>query len=173
MRTPNQSSTSDQHFVRSPKGSTGSSVMSMNKGLTSARWLPILMGLVVAILTAFIWKALDRQESAQIVQMGQLAAASVKSEILAQMESQTLALVRVAKRWEYLAGTPRGAWEADAKHYTAHNPGSQAVEWVDPSSRVRWIVPLDGNEAALDLDLPSRRGGGPRLRLQETAAWWP
>ena len=127
--------------------------MSMNKGLTSARWLPILMGLVVAILTAFIWKALDRQESAQIVQMGQLAAASVKSEILAQMESQTLALVRVAKRWEYLAGTPRGAWEADAKHYTAHNPGSQAVEWVDPSSRVRWIVPLDGNEAALDLDL--------------------
>ncbi|MFQ5889839.1 MAG: ATP-binding protein [Gemmatimonadota bacterium] len=41
-------------------------------------------------------------------------------------------------------------WESDATDYFDHQPAFHTIEWVDPSFHARWIVPLEGNEAALD-----------------------
>ena len=116
-------------------------------------WPSILVGIVFAIASQFLWKAMDRQEGRNIDRLAQLAAARVKSEISAQIETQTLALVRLARRWEVRGGTPREEWESDASLYTRHMPGFQAIEWLDPSFQERWIVPMEGNEAVRFFDL--------------------
>ena len=59
----------------------------------------------------------------------------------------------MAERWDDLDSRNRQRWEKDARLMVTADPGIQAIEWVDPSSHVRWIMPLAGNEPALNLDL--------------------
>jgi sensor domain CHASE-containing protein len=59
----------------------------------------------------------------------------------------------MADRWQASGGTPQPLWEADAASYLDDLPGFQAIEWVDPSLHVRWLVPLVGNQEAQNLDL--------------------
>ena len=138
----------------------------MEEGRGRATWLPILVGAVVAVGTLFLWGALSRLEEAHFNRMGRLAAETVKSEITAQMETQALALVRLARRWEVRGSSPIPEWKEDAKLLVAHNPGYHAIEWVDPSFRVRWTVPVEGGEAVRFLDIKHEEG---RKRAMETA----
>ncbi|MFQ5662671.1 MAG: PAS domain S-box protein [Terriglobia bacterium] len=117
------------------------------------RWLPLPVGIGVVTITLCLWQALTTAEHALIQEAARLQAASVKSEIAGQIESRILALVRMARRWEFHGQTPRQEWEADARLHLSHYPGFQAIEWVDPSFYVRWVVPRKGNEAAQDLNL--------------------
>ncbi len=124
-------------------------------------WLTIFVGVLVATLAVALWQALIVQERAQIERTTVAQASSLKTEIKGLIEPRILALDRMAKRWEVRGKTPRAEWESDAKLLLAHQPGFQAIGWVDPSFHVRWIVPLTGNEAARDLNLASgerRRG---------------
>lgn len=107
----------------------------------------------VLIITLILWQALATQEIAQIEQKLELEAASVKTELTQQMQGRILALVRMAKRWENMGKPSQESWEADAQIYIEHFSGYQAIEWVDPSFQVRWIVPLTGNESAKNLNL--------------------
>lgn len=124
-------------------------------------WLTIFVGVLVATLAVALWQALIVQERAQIERTTVAQASSLKTEIKGLIEPRILALDRMAKRWEVRGKTPRAEWESDAKLLLAHQPGFQAIGWVDSSFHVRWIVPLTGNEAARDLNLASgerRRG---------------
>ena len=58
----------------------------------------------------------------------------------------------MANRWQANDGTPKALWEADADAYVKDFYGYQAIELVDPSFKVRSVVPLAGNEAAQNLD---------------------
>ena len=69
------------------------------------------------------------------------------------MRDQLRALERLAASWERRGGLPRAEFEAAAGDLARDLPFIQAIEWADPEFRVRWIVPLEGNEAAQDLDL--------------------
>src|SRR4029079_16420941 len=83
----------------------------------------------------------------------QSASGALKVRITTQMEARVLPLLRMAKRWEYWGQPPRDDWESDAGLYVRHYAGFRGVAWVDPALRVRWIVPLRGNEGAQNLDL--------------------
>ncbi|MGK7872960.1 MAG: PAS domain S-box protein [Xenococcaceae cyanobacterium] len=116
-------------------------------------WLPALVWLSASAVTLFLWQALAAQEGKQIQRKGEFAAASVNQEITAQMQNRILSLVRMAKRWELEGGTPKAEWYVDAENHIRDYPGFQAIEWIDSSFYVRWIVPLAGNEAAVNLNL--------------------
>ncbi|MEE9250666.1 MAG: ATP-binding protein [Alphaproteobacteria bacterium] len=116
-------------------------------------WITIPVGLSVVTLAVALWQALIVQERVQIERIILAQANSLRSEIKELVEPRILALVRMAKRWEVRGRTPRAEWESDAKLILAHQPGFQAIEWVDPSFRVRWIVPAERNRADRDLDL--------------------
>ena len=102
-----------------------------------------------------VWHAAVAHERAQTDRAVTLAATELRNVFTAQVEARIRGLVRKARRWEQ-ADTPvrrRVEWEADARRYFSDETGFQAIEWVDSSFHVRWIVPLEGNEAAQDLDL--------------------
>jgi sensor domain CHASE-containing protein len=77
----------------------------------------------------------------------------VTSDVEQRMDGQMRALERFALQWERRGEMPRDEWEAAAARLVADFGNVQAIEWVDRNLRVRWIVPLAGNEPALDLDL--------------------
>jgi diguanylate cyclase (GGDEF)-like protein/PAS domain S-box-containing protein len=64
-----------------------------------------------------------------------------------------LALSRFGGRWVYKEGLSKDDFLHEAAAYYKDLPGFQALEWVDKEYYVRWVVPLAGNEQAVDLDL--------------------
>ncbi|MFB2918754.1 response regulator [Aerosakkonema funiforme] len=107
----------------------------------------------MTIATIFIWQSIIAQQNEQIEHLIQVESKFLQTEITQQVETRLKALERMKERWQMRGGTPRAEWESDAKFYINDFGGYQAIEWVDTSFRVRWIVPLAGNEAAQNLDL--------------------
>ncbi len=113
----------------------------------------VVLGISLSAVTLGIWYQLMVQEQEQVEQIVQVGAAAIKTELAFQIEGRVKGLERMAKRWEVRGGTPYAEWEADATTYLKDFAGYRAINWVDPSFHVRWLVPLAGNEAALNLDL--------------------
>jgi diguanylate cyclase (GGDEF)-like protein/PAS domain S-box-containing protein len=115
--------------------------------------LPIAIGLVLGTLSVMLWQSLVVNEHAQLQReiSGQTEVLKTKLEKI--VEQRILAIDRMAKRWETRRRIPRKEWQVDAHNFIAHQPGYQAIEWVDRSFHARWIVPSKGNQAAQDLDL--------------------
>ena len=117
------------------------------------RWLGALVSVIVSIITLLFWQVLVLQENRQLRRKVNFASLSVKQEIAAQMENRILSLRRMAKRWEQMGGTPQEQWYADVQNHLQDYPGFQAIEWIDSSFHVRWLLPLAGNEEAQNLNL--------------------
>lgn len=116
-------------------------------------WLPVLLGITATIGVLGLWRQLLAQEHLHIQQLVQQEAEAIGSELGRELSRRILSLERIANRWRVSGGTPQALWEADAVDYVKRSYGYQAIEWVDPSFRVRWVVPLQGNEAAQNLDM--------------------
>lgn len=132
----------------------------------AARSLPILVGIAILAATLVLWQGLIAQEQGAIEQEIQLQATNSKIAIADDLQEVTQALVRMVKRWEHQGKPSKEDWEADAALYIQHYGTFQAISWTDPSSYVRWIVPLAGNEAALNLNVASE----PKRRIALEAA---
>ena len=130
------------------------------RGFEQARWLPLAAGLAVTIATLMVWQALVIENANQIRQEARLAAESLRSQMKQGLETRVEGLIQMVRRWEIRHGTPRKEWEDDATLYVEHFAGYQAIEWIDSTFHVQWIVPLKGNEAAQNLNVafePKRR----------------
>lgn len=114
-------------------------------------WLPWLSGAVVALIVISIWYFLIQQEKDQIRQATESALSLADRLVRKDLDERMDSLERMARRWELANGTPKETWYADAINYLSQRPGYQAIEWADASLHIRWIVPLEGNEAAQDL----------------------
>jgi diguanylate cyclase (GGDEF)-like protein len=117
------------------------------------RWLAIPVAIGVVTITLILWQALRAQEHAHISRLIAAETASVKNKIIEQVDTRVEALERMGRRWEALGTPVKEQWASDAWVLVIDYPGVQAVAWVDPSLRVRWIVPRAGNEAAQGLNL--------------------
>jgi PAS domain S-box-containing protein len=77
----------------------------------------------------------------------------VRTEVSYHLSEEVENLADLAHRWEQRGGMARADWEGDAARLVERFGHIQAIEWVDASFVVRWIVPMEGNEAASGLDL--------------------
>ncbi|MFH1567818.1 MAG: CHASE domain-containing protein, partial [Gemmatimonadota bacterium] len=100
-----------------------------------------------------MWHVQLRQEQAQRQRESRLAAGVFAGNLQGELGAQVKALGRMADRWRAAGGTPREQWEQDAHNYIVDLRNFQAIEWADRTPRIRWIVPFEGNEKALDLYL--------------------
>ncbi len=115
----------------------------------------MFVGIGAVALAVALWQALSVEQRAQISRTIEAQTNSLGTEIRARIEPRILGLVRMGERWALEANTSELDRRADAARYIAHQPGYEAVLWVDPSFNVRWIVPLEGNESAVDLNMVS------------------
>jgi signal transduction histidine kinase/BarA-like signal transduction histidine kinase len=119
--------------------------------LLSFSLFPLGIGLLVLVVA--LWQALESHESQATKHSTQIKLELAKQTLEKVIEERIRGLERMAKRWQQRGGTPRTEWEADAAEYSSTHKIFQAIEWVDATFHVRWVVPLQGNEAARDLNL--------------------
>lgn len=114
----------------------------------SARWfskqnlLPMLLGIVILFVVVMLCLKLRSEEDINIQKLIQQQAIATKTELVTQLNTQILALERMAEHWEIHGGIPQREWELEAKAYLEDYGGYQAIELVEPSWRVRWSVSL-------------------------------
>lgn len=115
-------------------------------------WLPVLVSTIILIMTLWLWQGLLLQQQVHMQANVELAGKTVSKEITTGIQTRILALRRMAERWEVVNGTTYKDWVADATNYSKDYPGFKALEWVDESYHVRWVVPRAGNELAENID---------------------
>lgn len=90
-------------------------------------------------------------------------------QIEGRAQSHLLAYERMASRWMFARGQDEAGWRADAIQYSEDMPEIRAVEWVDTTSRVRWLEPMEGNERLLGLELNFEGRRAEALRRAQTS----
>jgi len=123
------------------------------KALINKKQLPILLGIFLCILVTGLWAALEELENANRHKMVETEALKIAGIITSDLQSRVKSLQRITNRWEVRGGTPKHEFISDIQDYIIDDPGYQALSWVDKNFYVRWIVPLIGNEAAVNVDL--------------------
>lgn len=117
-------------------------------------WLSAALAFVlVTFSSALLWQMLLEQETAKVIKQTHATAVNLSALLEQQMSFRLLAINRMAIRWSSRVYKSKHHWLTDAQQYIQDIPGVQALEWVDEKYVVRWIEPMQGNEAALDLDL--------------------
>ncbi len=121
---------------------------------------PLAVFAVGLAATLGLWWAVDAQEAEHVTGAVRFQADGAATELVARLDARLLALEHMAQRWEEQGRPSKDHWVADAIRNLNAFPGFQAIEWVDSGFRIRWVYPLDGNEAVRGLDL---RADGRRL----------
>lgn len=106
------------------------------------------------------WVILRAQHRAQIERIVTERQAQITAVLENELRQLVQALGRMASRWETNGTMTQELWTIDAQNYLDNFGYYQAIEWADPSFKVQWIEPLEGNEQAQGLDLsfePRRR----------------
>jgi PAS domain S-box-containing protein len=116
------------------------------------RLLPLLLGVLASLAVLLTWQQLTINGQIHIKELIQQEANAIQSQLSEELSIRVLTLRQMANRWEANGGTAKDLWQADADAYVKDFYGYQAIELVDPSFKVRSVVPLAGNEAAQNLD---------------------
>ena len=116
------------------------------------RLLPLLLGVLAFLAVLLTWQQLTINGQIHIEELIQQEANAIGSQLSEELSIRVLTLRQMANRWQANGGTPKVLWEADADAYLKDFYGYQAIELVDPSFKVRSVVPLAGNEGAQNLD---------------------
>jgi signal transduction histidine kinase/CheY-like chemotaxis protein len=117
------------------------------------KFLVIIIGLILSVITLVIFNLLFNRENIQIKQVIRTQAIVTETKLKNHLQDLTFALERMAKRWEIRQGTPQNEWKSDANAYIENYYSYDSLAWVDPDYYVRWIVPKDRNQALLNLKL--------------------
>ncbi|MEA5550215.1 response regulator [Anabaena cylindrica UHCC 0172] len=117
------------------------------------RSLPVVIGIIISVAVLLLWQNLLMYQHTEINNFIAQEANTIETELSSRLNTRILALERMAKRWIANGGTLRPVWEVDAAAYLKDFNGYQAIEWVDATAHARWIAPVKGNEAVLNLDL--------------------
>lgn len=129
-------------------------------------WPPATVVVVVALATGLLWAAQSRQERDFIRSDLKQTHRLVAGRIATHLEYRVTALERMAIRWSQLGQPERRMWDHDAARYVLDFGDFQAIEWVDPSLHVRWVIPLEGNEQVVGI---KSAADDQRLRALEEA----
>ncbi len=111
------------------------------------RWLPILVGLIVAAITVCLWQALVVDKRAQTKRTVEARTALVRNELAVRLQSHILALNRMARRWHLNGMKDQQQRKSDAALLVGDYQGFDGIRWVDPSNHIGWTIPLQGHEA--------------------------
>lgn len=102
-------------------------------------WAVLAVGLAVTISA---WRVTATHEQSEVGWATQLAAKSIQTDLITDMEWQRIGLDRLALLWE-AADNPQQLWINNAKLYIQHRPGCVAVEWLGIAGDKRIVVTRD------------------------------
>jgi PAS domain S-box-containing protein len=137
------------------------------------KWGSVIGGIVAMISTLVLWQTFMLQQFFQIDRAVVVIGDTLNGRMQEILEEDILAFARMAERWNMRGGTPRPEWESDARAYVTDLSSIHLMGWADAALRLRWIVPLEGNEPTLNMDLSfeERRRTALTIARQQRSPW--
>ncbi|NJX16601.1 response regulator [Tamlana crocina] len=114
---------------------------------------PIASFTITVLIVILVWnKALinsNRLIEENVIQTGKL----VFKEFTNIVKADFAQIHNLKTRIEFTDGMYLNHWEQDASMLLKQNPSFRFLEWIDSTMVIRKIMPLKGNEGALNLDI--------------------
>jgi signal transduction histidine kinase/CheY-like chemotaxis protein len=138
----------------------------MRKSFIDRLLLPAVISLTTVIFALLILQQLLSQQQTEMQASTKAQALLVKDKMESELRARILPLELLRERWGARSELDFTNMESDAGLAMSGYPAYQAIDWVDPTFRVQWAVPREGNEADMGADL----GADPRTREALLAA---
>ncbi len=114
---------------------------------------PFVIGVCAFTISICLWQTSFYREDAHVEHRVAAEAEKLRNTFTSVIDPHIQELTRMARRWEINGKPSNSDWEKEAKLCVDYYKAFQAIEWVDTDYYVRWIVPLEGNESAMNLNL--------------------
>lgn len=115
--------------------------------------LPFIIFLVFLVLASVLKFGIEREEAHQVRADVAARTQTLVRELEQEFRAHRLALKRMAERRRVEPGISEATWRADARNYLDHFGTYQAIEWIGPDFRIRWVEPMAGNEDVLGFNV--------------------
>ena len=140
----------------------------MRRSFIDRLLLPALVGLATVFLALILLQRLLTQQHTEIEAETRTQAVFVKDKLESVLRVRTQSLELLGQRWQVRSLLNEVDMESDAALVMSGYPTYQALEWVDPSLQVSWVVPRSARQAEMSLEL--RADSAAKLALETAAA---
>lgn len=123
---------------------------------TSAWPARLALGLLLLVLcsaSALLWHQLEHEQQLRLEERLDAQAQSLSQQLETTLRQEVTNLGRIARLWNNLGRLPRPVWEEEIRHTLASFPAYQSIQWLGDDLRMRWLLPLAGNETAVNFRL--------------------
>ncbi|ERI52747.1 diguanylate cyclase [Pseudomonas sp. EGD-AK9] len=118
-----------------------------------ARLALALLLVVLSSASVLLWRQLEGERQQRLEERLGYQARSLARQLESTLHLEVASLERIARLWNSLGRLPRAGWEEEVAHALRGFPAYQSIQWVGEDLRMRWLLPLAGNEAALNFRL--------------------
>lgn len=120
-----------------------------------ARLALALLLMVLSSASVLLWGQLENDQRQRLEERLGYQARSLARQLDSTLHLEVASLERIARRWSDLGRLPRTIWEEEVLQALRGFPGYQSIQWLGDDLRMRWLLPLAGNEAAQSFRLTS------------------
>lgn len=113
-----------------------------------ARLALALLLMVLSSASVLLWRQLENDQQQRLEERLGYQARSLARQLDSTLHLEVASLERIARLWSSLGRLPRATWEDEAQRALRGFPGYQSIQWLGDDLRMRWLLPLAGNEAA-------------------------
>lgn len=100
--------------------------------------LSLLVGIVVALGTVFLWQTLQASNDEQIKRIAEAESHAARSQLIRSIERILSQLESIQAFWITYGSLPREQWSEDVDIEMAKIPGITTILWDDPSNLIRF-----------------------------------
>ncbi len=147
--------------------------LALRPGEITPRWLPVPVTLGIFAASLVLYFALEGNQQEDAMRTIRAGADAARDQVALRMDARIRSFVRMARQWEIGGAASEAAWRDDAATYLHDFPEVQALEWMDNTHRIKWVLPLAGNEGKLNQDLtiePNRKAAVDRVEQDHNPA---
>lgn len=112
---------------------------------------PRSVAVPILVVGVCVWQAMSTWEKVKLEAFSKDTSLVVSKYLEEKLDDRFVSIERMAQRWSLGNGMSYESWKPDAQNYVSDYPGLQALEWVDSTNHVQWVVPLVGNEQVVGM----------------------
>ena len=136
-----------------PDSLRDTSVLPVARPAWRARLALALVALLLLAASLLLWQKLVTIERTHANERVAAQARLLTRQLEGSLSTQAQDLYRLGELWNHHGRLNQDEWALEARFSLQHFRGYQAIQWADADLRLRWILPIEGNEAALNFQL--------------------
>lgn len=109
--------------------------------------------LVLSGASVLLWRQIEAVQQQRVDERIGYQARSLARQLESTLHLEVASLERIARLWNSLGRLPRASWNEEVERALRGFPAYKSIQWVGADLHMRWLLPVTGNEAALNFHL--------------------